>query len=93
METVRVELPDPPAARVTVPGLRVTVGPFGETVANRPTGPAKPALISDMLDVPEAPARMLRLAGLAERPKSPDTVNVIATECADPPPVPVTVTV
>ncbi len=39
--TVKVEAPVPPLAKVTLVGLRDTVGPEGETVAEREIVPVK----------------------------------------------------
>src|SRR5438132_11181826 len=56
--------------------------------------PAKPfRLVRVRVEVPDLPCAMLRLAGLAEIPKSPPTVMVTVAEWLSPPPVPLTVTV
>ena len=64
---VRVDEPDP----VMVVGLNVPVAPAGRPLTPRVTTPAKPftAVTVDVYVVP-APAAMLRLAGVAEKPKS-----------------------
>ncbi len=74
-----VERPVPPEVKVTGVGLTETVGPVGETVADKLTEPANPTLASEMADVPEDPAVIVRLEGLAERLKSAVTARVIST--------------
>ena len=46
--TFRVELPEPPTVRVTLGGLRLPVGPVGETVAASPTTPENPLTLESV---------------------------------------------
>jgi hypothetical protein len=65
--TVKVEVPVPPLAKVTLVGLRDPVRPEGETVDERETVPVKPKrLVTLAVDNPEDPACAITLAGLAE---------------------------
>jgi len=85
-----VEVPEP----VTLVGVRVQVKPVaGETVAVRETIPLNPfRAVTVTVDVPEAPARIVTVAGLAAIVKS-WTVKVTVAEWDIVPLVPVTVTV
>ncbi len=57
VETVSVEVLEPPEERVTLVGLREAVGPVGETDLDRETVPPKPAmLVRVMAEVPADPA-------------------------------------
>jgi len=73
----RVEVPEP----VTLVGVRVQVRPVaGETVAVRETIPLKPfRAVTVTVEVPEAPARTVTVAGLAAIVKS-WTVKVTVAE-------------
>jgi hypothetical protein len=73
----RVEVPDP----VTLVGVRVQVKPVaGETVAVRETIPLNPfRAVTVIVEVPEAPARTVTVAGLAAIVKS-WTVKVTVAE-------------
>jgi hypothetical protein len=65
--TVSVEVPDPPADKVMLAGLKDVVGPVGETVAARLTFPANTYwLLRVMVDVEELPTLMIRVVGLAD---------------------------
>ena len=93
-DTVRVE--DPPA--VTDVGLRLTVGPAGETLAVRLTVPAEPLVTAVLIvEEPLAPWTIERLVGLALIEKSfvcgAVTLTVTVVLCVALPSVPVTVTV
>jgi len=56
VDTVRVEVPVPPAERVTVAGLKDANGPLGETALEMLTVPVNPPrlvrLIVEVADVP-----------------------------------------
>ncbi len=69
---VSVDIPVPPAARVTLGALKEGVSPVGEDTADRLTVPAKLLrLVSVMVEVAEDPTGMLDgLAGLAVMVKS-----------------------
>jgi len=64
----KVEVPDP----VTLVGVRVHVRPVeGATVAARLTVPLKPfRAVTVIVEVPEAPARIVTVVGLAAMVKS-----------------------
>ena len=65
--TVSVEVPDPPADKVMLAGLKSVVGPDGETVAARLTFPANAYwLLRVVIDVEELPTLMFRVDGLAD---------------------------
>ncbi len=65
-DTVSVELPVPPAVRVTVGELKDIVSPIGDDAAVRLTVPAKPLrLVSVMVDVAEVPCVTFSEVGLA----------------------------
>ena len=85
-----VLVPEP----VTLVGVRVQVKPVaGETAAVRLTIPLKPCRpVTVIVDVPEAPARIVTVVGLAAIVKS-WTVKFTVAECDSPLLVPVTVTV
>ncbi len=70
--TVRVDVPVPPAVRVTLAALKEVVSPVGEDTAERLTAPAKPLrLVNVMVEVAEDPTGMLDgLARLAAIVKS-----------------------
>jgi hypothetical protein len=86
----------PPGVKPTLAGAKVKVMPVaaGATVAERPTLPVKPALVSVMVDVAELPARKLAgVAALAAIVKSAVTVIVTVDVWVMDPLTPVTVTV
>ena len=74
--TVRVDMPVPPAVRVTDVGLRLAVGyttqrPEQEIDVLKPIIPANPfKLVSVIVDVPDDPIWMLKDAGVALMLKS-----------------------
>ena len=71
VDTVKVELPVPPDARLTLVGFNEADGPLGETVAKRFTALANPArLVRLIVDVAEAPGVTARPLGFAEMKKS-----------------------
>jgi len=71
VDTVRVEVPVPPDARLTLVGFNEADGPFGETVATRFTVLANPArLVRLIVDVAEDPGVKARPPGFAEMKKS-----------------------
>ena len=68
---VAVELALPPAVRVRLAGLKVTVTPMGMESELSATVPANPfMLFTVMVDVAVSPALTLTLVGLAETLKS-----------------------
>lgn len=68
---VAVELALPPAVKVTLDGLKVTVTPAGMDTAARVTVPAKPLrLVTVTVDVLVDPALKLKLVGETETLKS-----------------------
>jgi hypothetical protein len=68
---VAVELAVPPAVRVTLEGLNVTVTPVGNEMALNVTVPEKPfRLVTVTMDVLVDPALKLTLVGVAESLKS-----------------------
>jgi len=70
-ETVSVDVAVPPDERVTLEGLRVAVGPVGETTEERATAPVKPPmLVNEIVDLPDEPAGTVSVTGLAEMRKS-----------------------
>lgn len=76
--------------------LRLAVGPVGETCTVREIVPANPLmLVTLIVDMPEDPASMVKLPGLAEIVKSEDvlTVNWTSTLWVRPLFVPVTLIV
>ena len=78
--TFRVELPAPFEVSVIVEGLRLVVGPVGETEAAMVTVPVNELrLVTVIVDFPEDPWRMLNEVGLAERPKSGAGVTCYVT--------------
>ena len=96
METVSVESPVPPVRSVMLDGVRLDVGPEGETCTVRETVPVNPLmLVMLIVDMPEDPEFMVRLPGLAEIVKSGDvlTVNWTSTLWVRPLFVPVTLIV
>ena len=66
VDTVRGEVPVPPAERVTVAGLKDADGPLGETTVEMLTVPVNPPrlvrLIAEVADVPGVKARPFGLA-------------------------------
>ncbi len=88
----RVEVPVPPAVRVTLAGLTETVRPEGDTAVARDTVPAKPfRLVRVIGAVLAAPVMTVTLDG-PERLKS-TTFTATVTAWESEPLVPVTVTV
>lgn len=78
METVRIELAVPPPRRVMLEGLRLAVGPDGETVAVRTTVPANALmLVTLIVDVPDEPGVMVRLPGVGMMMKSGTEVTTV----------------
>jgi hypothetical protein len=70
---VKVSIDDwfPSGGRTTKPGLIVTLGPDGDTVALSVTVPEKILKeLAVMFEVIEFPGRTVRLFGFAESPKS-----------------------
>lgn len=68
---LRVEFPEPSEARLTLAGLSEAVGPEGETDTVNTMAPAKPPrLLDTMVEPPDCPAKMLRLAEPVEMEKS-----------------------
>jgi hypothetical protein len=86
VETVIVEVADPPTFSVTLVGLNDMVGPLvaeGETVADRLTEPEKPLrLVMLTMTVPEDPNGTARVVVFADILKSgtTDTVTLIVVE-------------
>jgi hypothetical protein len=75
----RVEELDPPEVKLTVAGLMEAVSPVGVTDVVRLTMPLKPATLSTVIDeVPELPAWMFTVVGLAEIVKSPTWTVTVA---------------
>jgi hypothetical protein len=53
---VSVDVAVPPDERVTLEGLRVAVGPVGETREERATAPVNPPmLVNEIVDLPDEP--------------------------------------
>ncbi len=79
---VSVEEPVPPGLRLTPAGLMEAVRPERFDVEVRVIVPVKPArLLRVMAEVPELPAWMVTVPGLAEMVKSPTpTVTVVVWE-------------
>lgn len=66
-----VEVPLPPDESDTLVGLRLSVGPVGELVADNVTVPLKPLrLFRVIVEVAWAPARAVTVDGLALMEKS-----------------------
>ncbi len=91
-----IELPEPPAVRVTLVGLRVAAEPeAGTTAVDSVTVPENPLRLPRLIvDVAEKPDRTVRTAELDEMLKSGASVTVtrmVAVWTRDPL-VPVTVT-
>ena len=92
-EKIRVEAPEDPLDNAIVVGLRVTVGPEGETVAVSDTLPDSPlTLDSVMVEFADVPGGAESEFGLATIVKS-TTCTMICTEWRSEPLVPVIVTV
>lgn len=96
MRTIKVDVPTPPADRVTLEALREVVGPEGDMTADKLMVPLNPFKLERMIvELLEVPAGMIKLVGLENAPKSPPrgglTVTVTMTVWANPPLVPVTV--
>ena len=91
--TLRVDVPDPPGFRVTDAVLSDSLGPVGETVAERLTVPLNPLmLVRVMSDVTVEPAGRLSELGLEAIRKSV-TATAIEIVWEIEPLVPVTATV
>src|SRR5438309_4325906 len=82
VETVRVELPDPPAVKFKVVGFRTVVGPLattGETFAVRLTEPVKRLMLFRLiLNNAERPGDKIETCGFAEMTKSLETMVMLA---------------
>ena len=90
---IRADVVDPAGDRVTLDGLRVPVGPDGETVMVIDTLPEKPLmLVSVRVELDDVPGGTFRALGLAKMLKS-TTWTTTLTECVREPLVPVIVTV
>ncbi len=76
VDTVRVEVPDPPGTSETLPGFTPTNTLEDEEVAVRLTLPVKPVLFSVTEAEPAEPAVAVRLVGLATMVKLPVTETV-----------------
>ncbi len=88
-----VDVPEPPAVRLTLVGLMEAVRPEGETLVVSAMFPAKPPrLLSVMEAVSDCPARIARLVDPVEMEKS-TTLTVTWTEWVREPLVPVIVRV
>lgn len=92
MEIVKFDDADPPELIATLPVLRDTDGPAGETVAESVTVPEKPLMLASVRPaVLEAPGEKLKLLGLEEILKpTAETIMVAGTFMV--PLTPVTVT-
>ncbi len=95
--TVRIDVPVPPGASVTLTGLTEAVRSEGETDVETEMVLANPLRLDKaMVDAPEEPAVNPKDEGFAEMVKSGEvgvvTVTVTSTECDREPLVPVTVT-
>jgi hypothetical protein len=74
-----MEVPDPPEASCILTELSESVRPVGVTNADRLTSPAKPLWLPRVIvDVPDEPDWMVKVAGLEVTLKSP-TVTVTVT--------------
>jgi len=92
-ETVSIEVDEPKAGRRTFGGLKVIVGPAGETVAESVMLPVKPPiLVAVMMEELLDPWATLMVAGFAEREKSAVTVSAANAVWDRLPVVPVMVT-
>jgi len=91
VETVRVELPDPPAVKFKVVGFRTVVGPLattGETFAVRLTEPVKRLMLFRLiLNNAERPGDKIETCGFAEMTKSLETMVMLAMKVDQTPPV------
>ncbi len=91
--TVRADVPEFPEVRLTLVGLVEAVSPEGETEVVTAMLPANPPrLLSIIVEVPDWPAKMVRLVELEEIAKS-TTLTVTWIECVTEPLVPVIVRV
>jgi hypothetical protein len=92
--TLRMEFAEPPDVMPTLVGFKDTVRPEeGETVSARVIVPMNPfALEKVIVDEPEWPTAIPRLAGLAVTAKSV-TLTITVVECTREPDVPVIVIV
>ncbi len=97
VDTIRMELIEPPGISVTLDAPRDNAGPLdttGETTPVKRRVPVKPVLVRSIVDIVEPPAtKLLGVGELAEGVKSLVTVTRTMTEWVVDPLVPVTVTV
>ncbi len=97
VDTIRLELADPPGISVTLDAPKDNMGPLdttGETPPVKRRVPVKPVLVRAIVDIVEPPAtKLLGVGELAEGVKSLATVTRSVTEWVVAPLVPVTVTV
>jgi|SRR5712664_325048 len=99
MNTLSVDILDPPALRFTVDGAMDTLGPLGLTVAVNATAPEKPLMLARLIvDVSLDPTLIVSVVGLALIVKSatPTEVTVkpnVVVLTSPPLAVPVIVTV
>ncbi len=71
VQTVRVDVADPPDGTETTIMLKLVDGPLGEIVDDRVTLPLKPLrLVTVIVDVAQEPCTMVRALGLAAMAKS-----------------------
>ncbi len=71
VQTLRVDVADPPDVTETTVGLKLVEGPAGEIVDDRVTLPLKPlTLVTVIVEVAQEPCTMLRALGLAAMVKS-----------------------
>ncbi len=78
--TNRLEVPEPPAVKITLDGFRLTVGPVGRTELEMLTVPAKPLVLTSWtVELPAEPASMIMDDELRETVKS-TTFTVSCTE-------------
>jgi hypothetical protein len=91
VETVRVELPDPPAVKFKIVGFRTVVGPLaatGETFDATLTEPVKRLMpLRLILNNAERPGDRTETCGLAETTKSLETTVMLAMKVDQTPPV------
>ncbi len=89
---MRVEVPVPPDANVTLEGLRDAVSPLGAVSEREMVPENRPRLESVSVAVPEEPTGVLRVEVLVVRPKSGLlTVRLTTAKWDSPPLTPVTV--
>ncbi len=90
---MRVEVPVPPDANVTLEGLRDAVSPLAAVSEREMLPENPPRLDSVSVAFPEEPTSVLRVEVLAVRPKSADllTVRLTTADWDSAPLTPVTV--